>query len=175
LPTFGVAMLIGCASFLEPSFLGRLYAGALAGPGPLKLVYDGLCPLCLRAASMIKALDVWNQVDLVDFNKVKPSSVHRRLDAATCMRAMQLVTPAGRLYSGFFAFRALACRLRTLWPLAPALYVPGVSSVGVRVYGFIAARRPRFAECPEGACFRHGSDAGAARETPYGVGDTKRS
>lgn len=175
LPTFGVLMLVGCASFVEPAFLKRLYSRMFAGPGRLRLVYDGLCPLCMRAASVIKAVDPWDQVQLVDFNTVKPSSVHRRLDFDTCMQAMQLVTAGGRLYAGFYAFRALSCRLRILWPLAAFLFLPGVATVGVGVYSFIAARRPRFLDCPEGTCARHGSEAESPRSAPRSSGKTQKS
>ena len=132
LPTFGVMMLIGCASFVDPAWLRRRYARAFVVRGRLALVYDGLCPLCIRAASLIKTFDVRDQVKLVDFNQVKPSKIHRDLDHATCMQAMQVVTAGGNLASGFYAFRVLARRLRLLWPLVPLVVHPRRADRGSR-------------------------------------------
>ena len=54
------------------------------------------------------------------------------------MEEMHLITPgAGRIYHGFGAFRWMAWRLPLLWPLAPFLYVPGVPTLGQKVYLWI--------------------------------------
>lgn len=124
--------------------------------GKLKLVYDGLCPLCTRSVRWVQFFDRANRVEPVDFNNVDPGTVHPSLDHERCMEAMQLVTPDGDVYAGYYAFRKLTCRLPLLWPLAVLLAIPGVAFVGVRVYRFIAAHRPR-AACPDGTCPRHTS------------------
>ncbi|MGH7540224.1 MAG: DCC1-like thiol-disulfide oxidoreductase family protein, partial [Gemmatimonadota bacterium] len=59
--------------------------------------------------------------------------------------------PEGRVYRGFFAFRALARALPPLWPVLPLLHLPGVASLGVRVYDRVARARGRGA-CRAGTC-----------------------
>lgn len=120
----------------------------------LRLVYDGLCPMCIRTAGWVKVFDRRDRVEFVDFNRVDPATIHPALDRETCVEAMQLVTPDGSVRSGYHAFKELTRRLWLLWPLAAVLSIPGVTSVGTRVYRFVAARRRRLT-CDDGVCARH--------------------
>jgi predicted DCC family thiol-disulfide oxidoreductase YuxK len=76
-----------------------------------------------------------------------------------CMEAMQLITPDGRVYSGFEAIvRALSTR--PVWRIFVYLYyVPLVRQACNALYRFLAARRYRImgksAECETGACSIH--------------------
>jgi hypothetical protein len=66
---------------------------------------------------------------------------------------MHVLTPDGRrVYHGFAALRWLAWRLPLLWPLAPLLYLPGIPSLGQRLYLWIARNRFRLVPCHGGVC-----------------------
>jgi len=57
-----------------------------------------------------------------------------------CLEEMHVVT-RGRVYTGFYAYRALAWSLPAVWPLVPMLYLPGVPFIGRHVYRWVAERR----------------------------------
>ena len=76
-----------------------------------------------------------------------------RLQPDRLLEEMHLVTPDGRrIYHGFAAFRWFAWRLPPLWPLAPFLHVPGVPTLGQRLYLWIARNRFRLVPCHGGVC-----------------------
>jgi hypothetical protein len=52
-----------------------------------------------------------------------------------------------KTYSGFDAYRVLALALPPLWPLAPWLFFPGVSTLGKWVYGYVARNRLALIRC----------------------------
>ena len=69
------------------------------------------------------------------------------------LQQMYLLTPdGGRVYAGFEAFRYIAWRLPLLWPLAPWLYLPGVPTLGQRLYLWVARNRFDLAPCHDGQC-----------------------
>jgi hypothetical protein len=81
------------------------------------------------------------------------------------MEEMHLITPdAGRIYHGFGAFRWMAWRLPLLWALAPFLYLPGIPTLGQRIYLWIARNRFQLVPCHGGVCQnrlpRGGADQG---------------
>ena len=62
-------------------------------------------------------------------------------------RAAYLDTGRGQLYEGFYSLRMLTLRLPLLVPLAPVLWVPGVSLLGPVVYRWIARNRYVISRC----------------------------
>jgi hypothetical protein len=65
LKTFSFMMLTLVMSFVPPEIIHR-FLGALArGPSGLKLLYPVRFPRAVRAAAVVHALDIWNQVELV--------------------------------------------------------------------------------------------------------------
>ena len=53
----------------------------------------------------------------------------------------------GKAYRGFYGYRRIASAVPALWPLAPWLFLPGVSSFGALVYGYVARNRLKFLWC----------------------------
>jgi predicted DCC family thiol-disulfide oxidoreductase YuxK len=83
---------------------------------------------------------------------------------------MHVLAPdGGRLYHGFAALRWLAWRLPPLWPLAPLLYVPGVLTVGQRLYLWVARNRFRLVPCHGGVCTLPRPPGGPGRPTTGGA------
>lgn len=81
---------------------------------------------------------------------------------------MHVLTPDGtRLLSGFAALRWLAWRLPLLWPLAPFLYLPGMATLGQRLYLWVARNRLRLVPCHGGVCTVQHSLNGEPKATPH--------
>ena len=132
-------------AFIEPLRGGlpmRLRAPRPARPR-WKVVYDGLCPLCLRTMVILDSLDLRKRLAFVDLEKEWPEA-KRVLAGVTqdqARHAMHVVAPDGKVYRGYFAFRALAALLPPMWPVLPLLHAPTAASIGPRLYGLIAESR----------------------------------
>jgi len=122
--------------------------------GKAVLLFDGECPLCLKSVSILKRLD-WLKVlhyqNARETDSLPPSPVP--LDPARMLQEMHLVTPKrDAVYHGFGAFRWMAWRMPLLVAFAPILYVPGVPTIGQRVYLWVAKNRFRLVPCHDGVC-----------------------
>ena len=53
-------------------------------------------------------------------------------------RAAYLHAEDGRLFEGYYAFRALTVRMPLLMPLAPLAWLPGMGALGSRAYRWVA-------------------------------------
>lgn len=118
------------------------------------VLFDGMCPLCLKSVAILKKLD-W--LGLLHFQNARdtknlPASevplIQKRL-----IEEMHLLTPDRKhAPAGFKAFRWIAWRLPLLMPMAPFLYIPGVPWIGNKVYLWIAKNRFRLVPCKDGVC-----------------------
>jgi predicted DCC family thiol-disulfide oxidoreductase YuxK len=117
------------------------------------LVYDGLCPLCVRTTILLSSLELRSRLRFVDFEAEwdRAAELVPGLTPADARHAWALVGPRGQVYRGFFAFRALTRILPPLWAVAPLAHMPGSGLVGPRVYSWVAARRAR-RSCDSGSC-----------------------
>ena len=57
------------------------------------------------------------------------------------------VISRGQAYIGYYGYRVLAVALPAFWLLSPLLFLPGVSSVGEWVYGYVARNRLALVYC----------------------------
>ena len=119
-----------------------------------RVIYDGDCPLCRRSVAMLRRLDWFGRLDYVDARDgAEPLLKLPWIAAAPLLEEMHVLTPDGkRLHHGFGALRWLAWRLPLLWIFAPFLYVPGIPSLGQRVYLAIARNRYHLVPCRRGVC-----------------------
>lgn len=110
---------------------------------PVDVAYDGLCRFCRRSVRVLRALDVRGRLDFHDANDRAKTLRHLPALAAVDLDDAMWAVIGNRTYRGFYAFRRIAWALPPLWPLAPLLYLPGMSSVGERVYALVARNRTR--------------------------------
>jgi predicted DCC family thiol-disulfide oxidoreductase YuxK len=107
------------------------------------LLYDGSCRLCRGTISVIGALDLLRRVRSLDVHTDWPRIADQlpSLTQHACLAEMHVVSPDGRVWLGFDAYRALAWWIPLGWLALPVLYLPGVRPLGRRIYGRIAASR----------------------------------
>lgn len=109
------------------------------------LLFDGACGLCQASVRRIRALDFLGRVELLDAAADWPA-IQKRFPSLTqqaCLEEMHLILAGGSAVTGFDAYRALAWVLPIGWLALPFLYLPGVRSIGRRVYARVAGSRSR--------------------------------
>lgn len=118
--------------------------------GRFRVLYDGVCPLCIRTVRMLSSLDLFTRLEFVDFRRIDINEYNHShmLDLTRKELEQEMyVIVQGKAYHGFYAYRRIALALPVLWPLAPWLFLPGISSVGELIYGFVARKRLQFVWC----------------------------
>ena len=122
-----------------------------------KIIYDGQCGFCAGSIRQLKAMDLFAQLEYVDYHTADLQSIDARLTPGLCHNELQLATTDKKLLGGYFAFRRLTLLLPFLYILAPLLYFPGMSFIGRWAYALIARNRYLFHRsktCKDNACFR---------------------
>jgi predicted DCC family thiol-disulfide oxidoreductase YuxK len=125
-----------------------------AHPKKALVLYDGACPLCRKSVRLLRRLDWLGALTFADVRDVEQvPDLPAAIPAHRLLQEMHLLTPDGdRVYHGFTAFRWMAWRLPLLWALAPFLYLPGMRTLGQRLYLWIARNRFRLVPCHGGVC-----------------------
>lgn len=116
----------------------------------LQVLYDGLCPLCSRTVRLLTCLDIFNRLEFVDFWRLDLDEYNRRHVLGLTRKELEkemCVVDRGKSERGFYGYRRLALVLPALWPLAPWLFLPGISALGSRVYGYVARNRLKVLWC----------------------------
>src|SRR5262249_58515133 len=118
------------------------------------VLYDGACPLCRKSVRLLRGLDWFNVLAFADVRDPEQvPALPVPVAPKRLLEEMHLLSPDGaHVYHGFRAFRWMAWRLPLLWALAPFLYLPGMESLGQRVYLWVARNRFRLLPCHGGVC-----------------------
>lgn len=103
--------------------------------------FDGACGLCRRSTRWLRRLDWLGRLELRDLTRESPESLPVAVQEA--LRGMPMRTRGGRALVGFPAVRRALVQTPVGVLPALVLYLPVVSHVGRRVYGWIAANRAR--------------------------------
>jgi predicted DCC family thiol-disulfide oxidoreductase YuxK len=125
------------------------------------VLFDGDCIFCRRSVALLKRLDWCGRLAYVDIRDPGNTLLEAPLlKQAPLVEEMHVLTADGTgLYHGFGAVRWLAWRLPALWLVAPFLYIPGVPTLGQRLYLWIARNRFRIVPCHGGVCTIQRRDA----------------
>src|SRR5262249_49077675 len=116
----------------------------------LHVLYDGLCPLCRGTVRLMSRLDLFTRLEYLDFRSLNLADYNRRLGLNLALRDLEAemyVVSGGKAYRGFGGYRRIALTLPALWPLAPWLFLPGISFVGESLYGRVARNRRNMLWC----------------------------
>jgi predicted DCC family thiol-disulfide oxidoreductase YuxK len=118
--------------------------------GPLQVLYDGDCPICRRTIRVLACLDLFHRLAFHDFRQLDLTEYNRshalNLTPEDLEKEMYVISRA-QAYGGFYGYRTIALALPALWPLAPWLFLPGISRLGQAVYGYAARHRLRLLTC----------------------------
>jgi predicted DCC family thiol-disulfide oxidoreductase YuxK len=136
-----------------------------ASRGRIQVLYDGLCPLCLRTGRLLACLDLFARLELLDFRRLALNDYNRTRKLNLTLEGLEkemYVVSRGQAYSGFYGYRIIALALPALWPLALWLFLPGISSLGAWVYGYVARNRLKFLLCDSHCAVRPSAEAESA-------------
>jgi predicted DCC family thiol-disulfide oxidoreductase YuxK len=162
----GLAFLVGIRMLMGPTFeqfmmcyvfwlpwarLAALVRERVVFGAERLVVYDAGCGLCSRTAAVLSRLDRFARLRYADVNADWSilSAAYPSLDRNACVADMHvIVNPGGdarwgrtSIRSGFDAYRSMAWVLPLAWIALPILYLPGVPSLGRRIYKFTASHR----------------------------------
>ncbi len=114
--------------------------------GTAVLIYDGDCALCRSSALWIMRRAMAGGASEFELLPCRSSARLQRFPQVreeTCLAAMQLVLPDGRVLGGADAVPEILLRIpRWRW-LARFFALPGVRPVARRIYAWIARNRMR--------------------------------
>jgi predicted DCC family thiol-disulfide oxidoreductase YuxK len=118
--------------------------------GRLQVLYDGLCPLCRRTVRLLTGFDLFARLEFLDFRTIDLNAYnhsHKINLAREELEEEMYVVFQGKPYRGFHAYQRMALTLPAFWPVAPWLFLPGISSLGVLAYGYVVRNRMNFLRC----------------------------
>jgi len=105
------------------------------------LIYDGLCQLCRRGVTWISRRAIRGQLEFLPCQAAERRARFPEMEDRTCLGAMQLVLPDGRVLAGAAAVPEILRRLEGWRWLAVAFRLPGMGLVAPRAYAWIARHR----------------------------------
>ena len=106
------------------------------------VLFDGRCGFCAKTILILKSFDWLHRLHFANYHDIDVRKKYApEIPLQTLDEEMHVVLENGITPKGFYAFRALAWQLPPLLPIAPLLYVPGLSLFGELVYQYIANHR----------------------------------
>lgn len=119
----------------------------------IHVIYDGQCLFCIRSLKLFRATDVASVYRFHDAHDGQVVETFPELKGADFDNAMFAVTENRTVYRGFFAFRRMIWSSPFTWWMIPIFYFPGATSLGTRLYAWVAKNRLKFG-CRSEACAR---------------------
>lgn len=108
---------------------------------PAVLIYDGACAFCQGGMRWVERRARPDQFEFLPCQSPERRSRYPWMAEETCLRAIQLVLPDGRVLAGDVAIPEVLRRLRGWRWLAYLFQLPGVSYLAPRVYAWVARNR----------------------------------
>lgn len=127
------------------------------------MIYDGQCGLCMASMRLVRRLDWFGKIEYLDARRWDVIAArYPQLAREAVLGLIHVVRQDGQIEMGYAGVRALVRDLPVLMWLYPLLYLPGITWLGPRVYGWVAANRLRLnwllgapAPCDDGVCSVH--------------------
>jgi predicted DCC family thiol-disulfide oxidoreductase YuxK len=105
------------------------------------LIYDGACGLCHGGVSWISKRAVRGYFEFLPCQAAERRARYPWMREETCLEAMQLILPDGRLLVGDAAIPEILRGLRGWRWLAGLFRLPGVEILAPRLYAWVARHR----------------------------------
>ncbi len=131
IPLFEWIMVGTFVTFIYPEDLTRAWAyiRRRVGPwfgSPITVLYDPASAPSLHAADLVRAIDVFGRLQLIDLHSAEAAIFPDATSRWTSQSRILVATRAG-FRGGFPGLRAIAPRVPLLWPLAPLSWFAGDS------------------------------------------------
>ncbi|MBI3991519.1 MAG: DUF393 domain-containing protein [Candidatus Omnitrophica bacterium] len=107
------------------------------------LIYDGECPLCRAARDWIEKNAIPGRIEFLPCQSEERKLRFPGINEEACLKAMQVILPDGRVFSGDKAFiNVFPCLKRWRW-IAFLFRLPAVSFLSPSVYAWVSRNRHR--------------------------------
>lgn len=116
-------------------------ASATAGGARAVVIYDGACGLCRGGISWISRRAVSGALEFLPCQAAERRARYPWMEDRTCLQAMQLVLPDGRVLAADAAIPEILRRMRGWRWLVGLLRLPGMNFLAPRLYAWIACHR----------------------------------
>jgi predicted DCC family thiol-disulfide oxidoreductase YuxK len=105
------------------------------------LIYDGACPVCRHGMSWVERRARRGQFEFLPCQSPERRTRFPWISEESCLQALQLLLPDGRLLSGDAAIPEILSRLRG-WRWAARVFgLPGAGVLAPRLYRWVARNR----------------------------------
>lgn len=105
------------------------------------LIYDGQCPICMKAVRWVKKRMIEGTIDLMACQSPERLRRFPDMPETQCMTAMQFVLPDGRVLAGTDALPQILRRIRGWQWMARVFELPGIRHLAPYVYRWVARNR----------------------------------
>jgi predicted DCC family thiol-disulfide oxidoreductase YuxK len=105
------------------------------------LIYDGACGVCRGGVSWISRRAVRGYFEFLPCQAAERRARYPWMREETCLEAMQLILPDGRLLVGDAAIPEILRRLRRWRWVAGLFRLPGIEILAPRLYAWVARHR----------------------------------
>ena len=105
------------------------------------LIYDGACGLCRGRVCWISRRAVRGYFEFLHCQAAERRARYPWMRDETCLEAMQLILPDGRLLVGDAAIPEILRRLRGWRWVAGLFRLPGIEILAPRLYAWVARHR----------------------------------
>ena len=105
------------------------------------LIYDKECPVCRKTIKWLRQNSRKGAFEMLPCQSDALKERYPTIEKATCMKAMQLVLPDGKVLSGEKAFPEILKRLKRYSFAAEIFRFPGSDVISSAFYKWFADRR----------------------------------
>jgi predicted DCC family thiol-disulfide oxidoreductase YuxK len=105
------------------------------------LIYDGNCGLCRGGVTWISRRAVSGHFEFLPCQAAERRARYPWMGEQSCLQAMQLILPDGRVLAGDAAIPEILRRLRGWRWLARVCRLPGIELLAPRLYAWVARHR----------------------------------
>lgn len=123
---------------------------------PLKVFYDGQCPICRREIRWVQSRDHHNRIEAIDIESPNFDASAYHLDQQDLRGRIHAICPNGQVVTGVEVFRQIYAKLGMSW-LIQWTRLPGARQASDAAYRWFARNRYRLTgrkqpSCDENAC-----------------------
>ena len=108
---------------------------------PAVLIYDGECPICQGGVGWVQRRALPGQLEFLPCQSPERRARFPWMSQRTCLEAVQLVLPDGRVLAGDQAIPEILRRLRAWRWVARLFELPGAGFLAPRLYRWVARNR----------------------------------